>query len=786
MLRREGAARSTREADADALAASLSLPALKCLTPLEGSLTKEAELSARNVAHRREQAFEDVVQKTSCVLKKALSSSTNLSSPLSAIVQDASLSLSSPGGVLMKSNHRRVSTRFQRAYALHRLHQYERAVADYNACARQEPTHAPVFYNRGCALYALGRKEDAVLDFTKAIKLETNNLLYIESRAIVLKEIGRFPEAIHDYAWLETLRRGATSTSYSDSSSSRATQHVQRSHGSFSSSSSSISDMSVPSVRSIALNAVAGDKESRARDWFLRFLKQKALSRTPSDVDAAVTYAKTWSFFRGMTKEMVEQCLEEATYGHFKANQRIVEQGIRSSSFHVILNTVASLVKNVDVHGVSKVRELKTLCQGDTVGTEPYGVSFADGTLRTLQHIVKTLPQQQQLRNAASPLPSSLPTSSRIVQTQKVHPSLLSSASSPSSSFSDASLSTPVSAIAEDRMLAESDDKQLFAVEPATFTCLDEVHCLALSTEVYRSILHHHEACDLDERIQFLRGCRVFQSYTDDVMISLAAVSSRKLYDPGKDILRTGDIVTQLCVIKCGVCQVRKTITTTTTNSAMKRRSAAKKMQSLATADDLLTSRSNDGSWVLDNGWMLTNPRLVTNAQTGANREKTVTQDVDVAILASGQMFGELSVLQPGQPSQVTIRTQTLVEILVFQEADLAKLNVQFQSRTMNALQDSLLFHNPPQQKIIQLHRELDAWEKEKRAVLQELFRNSNCSNNRSPLCSYKSKTAFRVSTASPSRNVRDSKDKSFKLSPLKKTTAAGSKDGNDEAAHAT
>ncbi|GLE10959.1 hypothetical protein PINS_up023232 [Pythium insidiosum] len=93
---------------------------------------------------------------------------------------------------------------------------------------------------------------------------------------------------------------------------------------------------------------------------------------------------------------------------------------------------------------------------------------------------------------------------------------------------------------------------------------------------------------------------------------------------------------------------------------------------------------------------MLTNPRLVNNAQALGQSEVRVTEDVTVGILASGQIFGELCVLQPGQSSQVTIRAQTMVEVLLLAQDDLARLRVQYHSGVMNALQESLLFHNPP------------------------------------------------------------------------------------------
>jgi hypothetical protein len=159
-----------------------------------------------------------------------------------------------------------------------------------------------------------------------------------------------------------------------------------------------------------------------------------------------------------------------------------------------------------------------------------------------------------------------------------------------------------------------------------------------------------------------------------------------------------------------------------------------------------------DASWVLDNGWMLTNPRVLndgtrsktpstggsnsmtsrtpgstftgrssTGSGSGSGREAEML-DLTVATLARGQLFGELSVLHPGQSSQVTIRSLTMVEVLTFEESVLAQFNVQYIPGTLNALQESLVFHNPPQQKLFQLLKEWEHWKKKKKKVLQQIF----------------------------------------------------------------
>lgn len=592
---------------------------------------------------------------------------------------------------------RSLTTLFTRAYELHQHQQYAQAITDYDACAMLEPSHAPTFYNRACALYYLGRKAEAVQDLTKAIKLDAKNPRFIESRAIVCKELGQFREAIHDYTWLNTLRhlgrKGMRPAQLPELGTSTAQDAGLQS--SFSLSFADLNDLLVSNPRAAA--HLSDERENEAKDWITRFLRQKPQSRTPDDVEQAADLTHSWRCFRDVDRAIAVQCLQVAGYAHLLEDQTVVHQARCSQYAYVVLNAVMNVVRNVDADGVSKLQELQTLVQGDMIGALPSLPSCLtdDGRLRTLK---PELPVSR---------PRSGSRSSRLVLP-------VSSASLPLLPREGES-----SDVRTDDGARGSGSDELMPAEPASISCLEDLHCLVLNMELYHDILQRQEMRILHERLAFLRGCRVFQSCSEDVLTALAAVSGAKIYDPGKEILRAGEVVTQLCLIKRGVCQVRKTIRLP---PAPRFRAKARTRQRPSLAEPLLTSRSNDGSWVLDNGWMLTNPRLVNNAANGLKAERIVTEDVDIAVLASGQLFGELSVLQPGQSSQVTVQSQTMVEILVFHERDLAGLNVQYLSGTMNALQDSLLFHNPPQQKILQLRVEQGSWEKRKAAVLQEHF----------------------------------------------------------------
>ncbi|ETL86288.1 hypothetical protein F442_14821 [Phytophthora nicotianae P10297] len=661
-----------------------SIP-LQCLAPIEGKLSTDADLSARNVTHRSLKVFEEIVAKSTQILKKKVS--TPSYNALGA------LNLQMGGGGSISSAQHSVSMQYSRGYAYYRLHQYAQAAEDFLECSRSDPDHAAsALYNRGCALYKLGKHAEAIKDLSKALKLDSKNPLFVESRARVLKEMGKFEEAILDYSWLDTLRHPtaqATDTNQTLLLESVCTP-VQ------------------PTNSSAALAYEA--QESSTKAWLEQFLKQSpGRTRNNADVVEAARLARCWGFFRGMRPAMIERCMRNATYYRFENDQVVVEQGKFSSSFHVVLDAVASLVKTVKFQGPS-LRELSTLYQGDTIGLEPSSATNVDGRLVMLRNRAQ---RQQMLRPRIGSISSPLMASMRLPK-----------------GFQPNSFGSTARAV----------QSTLRPKEIATFSCMGEVSCMLLDVDVYLNILREHEERVLEERLQFLHRCHAFGTCSEEMLAALAAVSGSKLVDPNKDALKAGEVVKQLYVIKKGVCHVVKKIAVPNVSH----RTSLPSRLGGSKSEDALTSRSSDGSWVLDNGWMLTNPRLVSNAQALVATKSQHSEEVTVAVLASGQLFGELSVLQPGQHSPVTVRTQTLVELLVFEEEDLSQLRVQYMSGTMNALQESLLFHNPPHQKLTQLRCDLTHWTREKRNVLEELFP-PDSPVTKSPKKSLKSKKAVKI-----------------------------------------
>ncbi|RHY16195.1 hypothetical protein DYB32_010668 [Aphanomyces invadans] len=88
----------------------------------------------------------------------------------------------------------------------------------------------------------------------------------------------------------------------------------------------------------------------------------------------------------------------------------------------------------------------------------------------------------------------------------------------------------------------------------------------------------------------------------------------------------------------------------------------------------------------------------------------------------------KVCVLRPNQPSAISVTSATMVEVLELTQEGLAQINLKFNSRTMNALQDSFLFHNPPTPKIAQLYKERERWQHDKADIIRDVVQRGKTS----------------------------------------------------------
>ncbi|OQS03588.1 hypothetical protein THRCLA_04098 [Thraustotheca clavata] len=251
----------------------------------------------------------------------------------------------------------------------------------------------------------------------------------------------------------------------------------------------------------------------------------------------------------------------------------------------------------------------------------------------------------------------------------------------------------------------------------------DKVHCLVVTHKFYQKIMERHVQVQLEEKCAVLRKCRVFDTCTDEVVQKVAQMSSLLIFQPYRVIMRAGDMVDKLYVIKRGVCTVTKQLPIEA--------STKQKTQRPNTNPTIKKSKmpmNYDGSWAVDNGWQLTNPRLRSEFTTEEPKE---TMNVTIATLSTGQVFGEVCILRHNQSSTITVTSDTLLEVLELNQDGLAQLNLKFNSRTMNALQNSFLYHNPPHPKMAHLFGEQATWREEKDRIVQDVMRQISIQSQR-------------------------------------------------------
>jgi CRP-like cAMP-binding protein len=125
----------------------------------------------------------------------------------------------------------------------------------------------------------------------------------------------------------------------------------------------------------------------------------------------------------------------------------------------------------------------------------------------------------------------------------------------------------------------------------------------------------------------------------------------------------------------------------------------------------------------------LTTPAAVSgsvpiNATTGLpqlDASELDLAELAVGVLGSGQVFGELAVLDPQQPSPVSALASTAVELFCFESDVLAALGARFYGGTMRTLLESIALHDPPLDKIGFFFRQKFSWEQHKQRLMQRL-----------------------------------------------------------------
>lgn len=229
---------------------------------------------------------------------------------------------------------------------------------------------------------------------------------------------------------------------------------------------------------------------------------------------------------------------------------------------------------------------------------------------------------------------------------------------------------------------------------------------LMLNCDDYHVILAKHKVKLKEEVLLALSTSAIFADWEKNKLEQLAGYVVVRSYGGNNEILLAGDKVTSVMMIKSGIVKLIKKMPKPNVSKIH-----------CTTKDGQIVHEELDeppGLWVLDKNWR----NRIEDEQSNTTHEQV---EFTVGILGSGQVFGELAVLDPEQPSPVTAISCTAVELYCFESDVLIGLGVRFNTTTMNALNESINLHDPPAEKISYYFRSKYNWEIRKTMLIDRL-----------------------------------------------------------------
>ncbi len=233
-----------------------------------------------------------------------------------------------------------------------------------------------------------------------------------------------------------------------------------------------------------------------------------------------------------------------------------------------------------------------------------------------------------------------------------------------------------------------------------------KAHLLTLEADDYQRIMSRYKSVLQEEVEQVLKLCPVFVDWEKKKQKQLASYFISLHYSPGSVILEAGKPVNKLYIIKRGIVKVVKAIN----------------KPKISMKDTLNAQRGAEikpkqpGLWVLDRNWR-------GHLQQEALNKGKDQADFTVGLLGSGQVFGELAVLDPEILSPISIVSYAAVELFCIDSEVLIALGARFNTTTMNVLNEAMNFCNPSGEKFDYYFHGKYTWELQKKKILKELKR---------------------------------------------------------------
>lgn len=203
----------------------------------------------------------------------------------------------------------------------------------------------------------------------------------------------------------------------------------------------------------------------------------------------------------------------------------------------------------------------------------------------------------------------------------------------------------------------------------------------------------------------------MFKDWEPAKLDILAASAVCKSFTSSFEIVKEGDPVQHLYIVKRGIISLIK--------SMEKPQVAQFNLADLSNPETAAKVEA-PGLWVLDKNWR---DRMTFDKAKASEGTQQQICEFTVGVLGSGQVFGELAILDPELLSPVSAISFTAVEVYCFDSETLLSLGARFVSTCINSLNESMNLHNPPAEKTYYYFRANYGWEGRKLKLMENITR---------------------------------------------------------------
>eukprot|EP01033_Poteriospumella_lacustris_P012579 gene12579-8998_t len=649
----------------------LNLLAKRSLEPVR---SMDAQLSARGLHHRSREVFVRDAAAATNVIKGMMRG------------EKARAGHYKPSAQLFQPH-------FARALANERLERIDEAIADYTMCLKINARAAVCHFNRA-GLFRLKKSfARAVEDMHAAVRLEPTNMDFRSYRATICREAGEYEQAMQDTIVVKAVQRRPELKRLIEKSGEAAVAQIVTQHDAM--------------VGPLGRAAVA-----LSDDPIVAALELPGAERTDAQLTLIKDFLKTVKLFAPLTSQatVLTQIAAAVQLSTCEKHGAIFSEGDAGHHFFIILDGEVAITK-------TRVLVEATASDGAAAASAAAASSAAadGGAARDEEAITETLV---------------------LVKLFRGH------------SFGETAL--------------ESKGGLRTAGAVAT----QPTRLLSLHVDAYHSILHRFRAALKEEVRALIATNAIFAAWEEAKVEHLASLVVIKQFAASAEIMAANKPVPALMLVKSGIVTLLKAVPRRLLHRAASAKAPAATRGAAGGAApggghgasrSVLFSGETPGLWIVNKGWTthldeqsmrehtqhVLEQRLKRPAATATATAATATAaggqangslpqldaaeldlaELAVGVLGSGQVFGELAVLEPAQPSPVSAVAATAVELFCFESDVLAALGARFYASTMRALLESLALHDPPLDKVGFFFRQKFAWETHKLSLMQRLQR---------------------------------------------------------------